>query len=428
MRADAGGAEVIRIATGFTSVDQLVTRAGLLVDAESVFVATATSPPAGERRRFELVLADGKPALAGLGEVIGGAARVGLQTGVRLRIVELDEASRPVHARIVAAKPATLKAAGAPRLAPPPFRKPGEAPAEPGSVASVAAAIAASAPGAAELQPSAVAELAAAVAEPAPTPEPTPAPVVAATIRPAAEPTELIDDDLRPAGMRQLPPWMRSKRVQIAAAVIGGIFLVGIIAAFASDDPPAPRPQSTKAVASSLRGADGERKPSTQPTTTTTTTTTAAPTPDDPTAAAADDEAVADVDAGVEADPEEVVADDGEVTDDTAEPAPPAKKKRAERSSRRKRESPAKRTARRDPPAKKKQDVKKTSRQVRLSVRSEPSGASIKVNGASISGGIANVEAGSTVKVTATKRGYKRATKSVKVGKGTSVVIKLEKM
>jgi hypothetical protein len=324
MRADDADPGLIRISTAFTSIDQLIARAAPMVEGDtiSVVTATATVPAAGEQRRFQVLLADGTPALDGLGEVIAG--------GSRLRIVELDRASRPVHARILAARSAARP--GGLRTAPPPFR---------------------SAPAVVETAPA---------PEAVPAPEPVPAPV--------ATPTSLV----------WIPPaWLRSRRVQVALATAGVILLIGIVAAIADDGDPPRAAAATPTASAPVAAAPAPAEPPTpeEP----------APSPDDPPAV------------------------------DTRTPDAPPKQPPHDR--------PAKRSSSRPAPATKKPGA---GRKVRLSVRSNPAGASIRVDGDSVGAAGAMVPAGSTVKVTVTKRGYKRATRSVKVGKATSLVIKLERM
>jgi hypothetical protein len=193
--------------------------------------------------------------------------------------------------------------------------------------------------------------------------------------------TEVVD--AWPLTMR-LPPWLQSRRVRIGLGVTAAIFLIGIIAAFAADDPP-----SKAAVA--MGGAERDAGAG-----------------------------VAAAPHGPDATPSEPAADEEEpeADDETIEPdeEPPPVKKKA---------SPRKRTTSKPAPAAKKSS---SGRQVRLTVKTEPAGASVRVDGEELRGGEVMVRSGSTVKVTATKKGYKRVTKSVKVTKATPIVIKLKKL
>jgi hypothetical protein len=345
MSAAEGELAVIRVPTRFATLDELVARPAVVVTGDIITVAATALPAVGERRRFQVLLADGTPVLEGLGEVA---------TGKRLRIIELDAASRPVHERILAArKPLPLPRPSGSRAAPPPYKRTLEGPPSPAAAAEVA--------------------------PPPPAPAEPPPPVTAA---PAPVPAPDDDEPLPPLGW-QLPPWLRSRRVQIGLGVAGAILLIGLVAALAGDDEP---PATPAPVASAERVdaglAVGPPPPDAEP----------APTEPEPEAA-----------------PAEVDVEDAE------EPPPPTRRKRE-----------PKKTAKTEPKTEKKKSA--TGRQVRLAVKSNPPGASIRVDGRPLDGGSVMVAAGSTVKVTATKRGYRRLTRSIDVGKNTSIVLKLEEM
>lgn len=341
MSAAEGDAGVIRVPTRFSSLDELVAQAAVVVTGDIVTVAATALPAVGERRRFQVLLADGTAALEGLGEVA---------TGKRLRIVELDPSSRPVHERILAArKPLPLPRPSASRAAPPPYKRTLEGPPSPAAAAEVA---------------------------PPPPPAP-PAPEVTA----APAPPE--DDEPLPALGWQLPPWLRSRRVQIGLGVTGAILLIGLIAAIAGGDEDAPPTPAQVAGAERIDAGVAAGPPPPD----------AAPAPTEP-------------------EPAEVGVEEAEET-------PPAT--RRERAPKKKEKTAKK-------PEKQTEKKSGSGRMVRLAVKSNPPGASIRVDGRPLDGGSVVVAAGSTVTVTATKRGYRRVTRSVDVGRNTSIVLELEEM
>lgn len=367
-------AAVIRIVTRFASLDDLVARAGLLVSADTITVATlAPLPEVGEQRPFQVVLADGTPAIEGVGEVV---------TGKRLKIIELDEVSRELHDRILAARK-QLPRPGA-RTAPPPFRRTLEGPPSPAAAKAI------------EPEPEAVAAIWPVVTDPLPPPPiDTPARVAAPVPVPAKDPTPPparlagpppSEETLLVAGAWAPPPWLVTRKAKITMGTVAVILLIGIVAAIAGGDGGKPSAPTTIAGAAPIDAGTKAQPPVSDP----------GPPPDaEP----------AGVDAGAEADAEPAPE---------PEPEPPKKPRKAT----------PKRTASKPPPA-----AKKSAGKIRVAVRSEPKGASVKIDGAAVTGGSAMLTSGSVVTVVATMRGYKRARKTVKVGgKVTSITIKLDKM
>ena len=94
-----------------------------------------------------------------------------------------------------------------------------------------------------------------------------------------------------------------------------------------------------------------------------------------------------------------------------------AKATKSKRESARKSRHKRTRTAARTPAA---------EATARLSVASQPPGATFTINGKALRRGATTVPRSSTVKITAVLRGHKRATRVVKVTRNTSVVIPLE--
>jgi len=489
-----GTAATLRITTKCTSIDEFAIRFSSFVDGDSMFVTGPSPLPAGTRRRFMILLADGTGVFAGLGEVMAGEATLGDRTGARLRFVELGPRAQEMHAKLLAAKqrprrktslsavtqslptvstvsqslpavstvapsrsatswpavavvPPLEPPAGTPpptlvpprraptsgnhHALPPPFRvppvRPAAAkpapPAKPAPIAKPAAEPAPIAKPAAEPAPVAAQPAAAHVtvvetsiaeidaADPTPTPMPE-AMVVAAPTPPSV----IVEPQLRDDGMVLAGPdaWdirpRRSRRVVVAVAgiavmaFIGGAFALG---GGGSDDT-APR-EASPAVAAPNPAVEAHAAIAAQP-----TPVEPAPVAEAPAAAAP-------------------------APGTRAEPSRAANRP-VRRDADHRRRAPARiksvkqpRIVRTAPPAAPPRTaavVTTKPRMVHLSLTSSPPGAVFVVNGQILDRGVnhATVPTSGAVKITATLRGYKRTTRSIQVGKDTSLVIPLEKM
>ncbi len=93
----------LRVRLPFASEAELVERFGPNVTRAGVFIPTRAPKPEGTVLRFELVLADGTRVLRG--EAVVARAEVGgARSGMTLRFVRLDEASRAWVERVVVAR------------------------------------------------------------------------------------------------------------------------------------------------------------------------------------------------------------------------------------------------------------------------------------------------------------------------------------
>jgi len=386
---DRSASTTIRITTKCKSVDEFVMRFAMFVDSDSMFLATASPLPAGTRRRFLVVLAEGTVMLQGLGEVMAGHRRLGERTGMRLRFVEIDAASCAMHGRLIAAKkPRRLGSsppAGPPpgpaatRALPPPFRRPAPpppiAPAPPPPIAPA----------------------------PAPMPVPAAAPVVAiapapvvAIAEPAAASAPVIAGVAparvsRAPSIRRAPFFVPRRRSPRVIAAVGALALLAFIgAAFALGD----------------SAHDEGQGPSAPKTAREAPAAAVAPAPAPPPVAV---EPVA-------------VEPPATIEIERAPAAPTAPVAKAGRQ-------PRARVARR-PASQARAAAAPGPRQLaRLSLSSSPPGAAFVVDGASLDRtNQTAVPSFTTVKVTAVLRGYKRTTQTVYVRTDASVVIPLQRL
>jgi hypothetical protein len=96
----------LRITTKCATVDEFVSTFARHADETSLFVAMKQPRPLGEKQPLEVRLADGKPVLIGEGQIVEsrGPSDGGERPGMRVALLSLDDASRAVHARLLAAK------------------------------------------------------------------------------------------------------------------------------------------------------------------------------------------------------------------------------------------------------------------------------------------------------------------------------------
>jgi hypothetical protein len=355
----------IRITTKYTSVDELVARFARFVERDSIFIATTAPLPAGEHRRFLILLADGTVVLDGVGEVMAGDAVVDNRQGARLRFVELEPATRWMHARMLAAKERPHRVSSPPAmialpLAAPPLPPPVRAPPPP-----------------TRARPSGP-------TQPPPFRKPSVlvgavvhAPVAAAV--PVAEPIVVVAPIAAPPlpddGVPRVQPRAhraRKRRVAWAAGAIAMSALVGVVFAIGTGGDAAPRVAATTA-AIEPPPAIAEVEPEPEP-----TPVIAPPVVEAPSAA-------------------------------------PEPRKAAPVRPRAKGKAPKKRPA--------------APRTARLTLKSSPPGATFRVNGKTVTASNQTmVSTPATVTITAVIRGYKRTTRSVQIRKDTSLVIPLERM
>jgi hypothetical protein len=103
-RPDSGRPPTLRLRTQLSSIDEFVKSFAYFVDETTLFVSSRTTVPVGLRRRFVVTLGDGQEVFCGEGEIVESPARLGgpgSPAGMRLRLLQVDEESQPMHARLL---------------------------------------------------------------------------------------------------------------------------------------------------------------------------------------------------------------------------------------------------------------------------------------------------------------------------------------
>jgi hypothetical protein len=96
----------LRITTKCATVDDLVTTFSRYVDDESIFIPMKTPRAVAPRQAFQLRLTDGSVAMQGEAEIVEStlASESAGRAGIRVKLHQLDEASKAVHKRLLAAR------------------------------------------------------------------------------------------------------------------------------------------------------------------------------------------------------------------------------------------------------------------------------------------------------------------------------------